>query len=100
MRAGSCALCLRECLCRRYPKAIFGSSNDRYVKSLGGIVKRINDLEPTIAAMDEATLKHQTVVLRERLAQGETMDDILPEAFATVRERPGARSASATMTSS
>ncbi len=67
-------------------KTIFGSSNDRYVKSLGTIVSKINAFEPTLQAMDDATLANQTVLFRERLAGGEKIDDILPEAFATVRE--------------
>ncbi|OYW24002.1 MULTISPECIES: preprotein translocase subunit SecA [unclassified Sphingomonas] len=67
-------------------KTIFGSSNDRYVKSLGAIVNKINAFEPQIAAMDDATLSAQTAVFRERLANGATLDDLLPEAFATVRE--------------
>ncbi|HEX8445404.1 MAG TPA: preprotein translocase subunit SecA, partial [Sphingomonas sp.] len=67
-------------------KAIFGSSNDRYVKSLQPIVDKIGGFEPTLIAMDDATLQHQTVLFRERLAAGETLDQLLPEAFATVRE--------------
>jgi preprotein translocase subunit SecA len=67
-------------------KAIFGSSNDRYVKSIMKIVEKINALEVDIAAMDDDGLKGQTQLFRDRLAAGETLDDILPEAFATVRE--------------
>ena len=67
-------------------KAIFGSSNDRYVKSLRGIVERINGFEPTIAAMTDEELRNQTVLFRQRLDEGETLDELLPEAFATVRE--------------
>jgi len=67
-------------------KAIFGSSNDRYVKSLRPIVARIGAIEPEMAALDDAGLAHQTVKFRERLAAGEELDDLLPEAFATVRE--------------
>jgi preprotein translocase subunit SecA len=67
-------------------KAIFGSSNDRYVKSIMKIVDKINALEDDIAAMDDDSLKGQTQIFRDRLAAGETLDDILPEAFATVRE--------------
>jgi preprotein translocase subunit SecA len=67
-------------------KTFFGSSNDRYVKSLGGIVAKIAAFEPTIQAMSDDDLRHQTVRFRERLAAGETLDAILPEAFATVRE--------------
>ncbi len=67
-------------------KAIFGSSNDRYVKSLRGIVAKINALEPEISALDDEGLAQQTVKFRERLAAGEELDALLPEAFATVRE--------------
>ncbi|HJQ17504.1 MAG TPA: preprotein translocase subunit SecA [Allosphingosinicella sp.] len=70
-------------------KAIFGSSNDRYVRSLRKIVDHINGFEPTISAMTDEELRHQTVIFRQRLADGQDLDDILPEAFATVRE--GAR---------
>ncbi|GAY21440.1 MULTISPECIES: preprotein translocase subunit SecA [Sphingobium] len=67
-------------------KSIFGSSNDRYVKSLGKTVEQIASFEPTISAMTDEELTAQTLRFRERLAQGETLDDLLPEAFATVRE--------------
>src|SRR4051794_8181459 len=67
-------------------KSIFGSSNDRYVKSLGSIVNTIASFEPALQAMDDATLANQTLLFRERLANGEKLDDLLPEAFATVRE--------------
>ncbi len=67
-------------------KALFGSSNDRYVKSLEKIVKQINDFEPAISALSDEDLSAQTVKFRARLAEGATLDDLLPEAFATVRE--------------
>jgi preprotein translocase subunit SecA len=67
-------------------KTIFGSSNDRYVRSLGKIVDKINGFEPSIAAMTDDELANQTVLFRRRLAEGEELDDLLPEAFATVRE--------------
>ena len=67
-------------------KSLFGSSNDRYVKSLGAIVDKIAGFEPTLQAMDDAALAAQTTKFRERLAARETLDAILPEAFATVRE--------------
>jgi preprotein translocase subunit SecA len=67
-------------------KAIFGSSNDRYVKSLRPIVAKINALEPEISAMDDAMLAAQTLRFRERLEAGEELDALIPEAFATVRE--------------
>lgn len=67
-------------------KRLFGSANDRYVKSLGAIVERINALEPAMQALDDEGLRLQTDKFKARLAAGETLDDILPEAFASVRE--------------
>jgi preprotein translocase, SecA subunit len=67
-------------------KSLFGSSNDRYVASIRKIVDKINAFEPQMEALDDAALQAQTPKFRERLAAGETLDDILPEAFATVRE--------------
>jgi preprotein translocase subunit SecA len=67
-------------------KAIFGSSNDRYVKSLQPLVRQINALEPKFEALTDDELKNQTVLFRERLANGEKLDKLLPDAFATVRE--------------
>ena len=67
-------------------KAVFGSSNDRYVRSLQKIVDKVNGFEATMSAMTDAELKNQTVLFRERLEAGQSMEDILPEAFATVRE--------------
>jgi preprotein translocase subunit SecA len=67
-------------------KALFGSSNDRYVRSMGKIVDRINGFEPTISAMTDDELRDQTALFRQRLEEGETIDELLPEAFATVRE--------------
>jgi preprotein translocase subunit SecA len=67
-------------------KTIFGSSNDRYLKSLRPLVKRINDLEAQISALSDTELQAQTPKLKAELAAGKSLDDILPEAFATVRE--------------
>ena len=67
-------------------KSIFGSSNDRYVKKTMKIVAKINALEDQMVVLSDEELKNQTQLFRERLAAGETLDDILPEAFATVRE--------------
>ena len=67
-------------------KSIFGSSNDRYVAKLGKIVEAINAYEPTIGALTDDELAGQTVLFRQRLADGTKLDDLLPEAFATVRE--------------
>jgi preprotein translocase subunit SecA len=65
---------------------IFGSSNDRELKRLMPIVDQINAFEGEMQAMDDVRLKSQTPKFKERLANGEALDDILPEAFATVRE--------------
>ena len=70
-------------------KSIFGSSNERYVKSLGRIVERIASFEEAIAPLSDEDLAAQTVKFRARLANGETLDDLLPEAFATVRASQG-----------
>jgi preprotein translocase subunit SecA len=67
-------------------KSIFGSANDRYVRSMGKIVEAIAGFEPTISAMTDDELRGQTDIFRARLADGVKLDDILPEAFATVRE--------------
>ena len=67
-------------------KAIFGSANDRYVRSLDRTIATINALEPQIQALSDAELAAQTQKFREQLAEGKSLDDILPEAFATVRE--------------
>src|SRR3982751_5163260 len=69
-----------------FAKAIFGSSNDRYVRSLRKTVDKVNALETGIQAMSDDELKGQTARFKERLANGEELDDLLPEAFATVRE--------------
>ena len=67
-------------------KAIFGSSNDRYVKSLDKIVRAIAAFEPEMQALSDEELQGQTAKLRAQLEAGKTLDDILPEAFATCRE--------------
>jgi preprotein translocase subunit SecA len=67
-------------------RRLFGSANDRYVKSLGPLVDEINALEPELVALDDDALRARTQQLKDRLAEGETLDDLLVEAFATVRE--------------
>ncbi len=67
-------------------KSIFGSSNERYVKSLDKIVAQINAFEPAFEAMSDEDLAGQTAKFRDMLANGSTLDQIMPEAFATVRE--------------
>ena len=65
---------------------IFGTHSERELKRIYPIADQIEALEPKMAAMTDEELKGQTALFRERLAAGETLDDILPEAFATVRE--------------
>ena len=67
-------------------KKLFGSSNDRKVKTLIGRTAAINALEPKFASLSDAELRAKTDEFRARLAKGETLDQLLPEAFATVRE--------------
>src|SRR3954465_938373 len=67
-------------------RSIFGSANDRYVRGLGKYVDAVNGFEPNISALSDDELRGQTEIFRQRLANGEKLDDLLPEAFATVRE--------------
>ena len=67
-------------------RRLFGSANDRYVKSLGPIVSAINEIEPQLEAMSDEELRTRTQRFREQLADGTELDDILVDAFATVRE--------------
>ncbi len=66
--------------------SIFGESNESVVKKVRPFVARINNLEPAIQALTDAELRAKTDEFRKRLVDGESMDDILPEAFAVVRE--------------
>jgi preprotein translocase subunit SecA len=65
---------------------LFGSRNDRYVNGIRPLVAKINELAPRYAAMKDAELSDQTRIFKERLAKGEKLDSLLPEAFAVVRE--------------
>jgi preprotein translocase subunit SecA len=65
---------------------VFGSKNERELKRLQPLVERINTLEPEFKAMGDEQFRALTPKLKERIAQGEPLDDILPEAFAAVRE--------------
>ena len=67
-------------------KVIFGSANDRFIKKQYKIVNKINALEPTVVGLSDDELKAKTQEFRNRLKNGETLDDLLPEAFAVVRE--------------
>ncbi|MFB3776757.1 MAG: DEAD/DEAH box helicase, partial [Bryobacteraceae bacterium] len=65
---------------------IFGTKNERELKAMRPIVESINQLEPAVEKLTDQELAHKTIEFRERLAQGATLDDLLPEAFAVVRE--------------
>ena len=67
-------------------RAVFGSANDRSLKAYQRRVPKINAFEPAMQALDDAALQAKTAEFRQRLAGGESLDDLLPEAFATVRE--------------
>ncbi|MGB2436953.1 MAG: preprotein translocase subunit SecA, partial [Candidatus Puniceispirillales bacterium] len=67
-------------------KAFFGNSNDRNIKSMLPLVDQINGFEDQIAGLDDTALRSQTDMFREKLSAGATLDSLLPEAFATVRE--------------
>ena len=65
---------------------VFGSSNDRYLKQIQPLVTRINDLEKDLLSLSDSELAAKTIAFKERLEKGEPLDDLLPEAFAVVRE--------------
>ena len=67
-------------------KKILGGSNEAEIKKLDKIVEKIDAFEPEMQKKTDAQLRDQTRIFRERLAKGETLDDLLPEAYATVRE--------------
>jgi len=67
-------------------KKVFGSRNDRLIKQYSQTVKRINAFEPQIQALSDEQLRAKTDEFRQRHANGESLDDLLPEAFAVVRE--------------
>ena len=73
-------------LFNKIARALFGSANDRFVKKQFKIVEKINALEPDFIKLSDEELKAKTDQFRDRLQKGETLDDILPEAFAAVRE--------------
>ncbi|RME82756.1 MAG: preprotein translocase subunit SecA, partial [Zetaproteobacteria bacterium] len=67
-------------------RRIFGTRNDRILKSIRPIVARINELEEGMRKLSDAELAAKTAEFKQRLENGETLDDLLPEAFAVVRE--------------
>ena len=70
----------------KFTEKIFGTHSQRELKRITPIVDKIEALRPTMQAMSDTELRDQTRKFRERLEAGETLDDLLPEAFATVRE--------------
>ena len=65
---------------------IIGTKNDREIKKLWEVVEQINDIESSISPLSDAELKAKTDEFRKRIDAGESLDDLLPEAFAVVRE--------------
>ena len=70
----------------KFARVFFGTSNERSLKAYQKRLPEINQLEPEIQALDDVALANKTVEFRQRLADGETLDNLLPEAFAVVRE--------------
>lgn len=66
--------------------SVIGSRNDRTLRRLKKIVNKINSFEPEFESLSDEDLKHKTIEFRERIEQGESLDKLMPEAFATVRE--------------
>ena len=67
-------------------KKLFGSKNERELRRLHPLVESINSLEPEFQALSDTQLATKTGEFKERLERGETLDELLPEAFAAVRE--------------
>ncbi|HEY3699105.1 MAG TPA: hypothetical protein VGK97_07220, partial [Spongiibacteraceae bacterium] len=67
-------------------KKVFGSKNDRELKRMSKLVAGINDFEATLVNLSDDALRAKTTEFKQRLQQGATLDDLLPEAFAVVRE--------------
>src|SRR5213082_192796 len=67
-------------------RKLFGTANDRYVKSLGPLVEQINDHEAELEQLSDEALRAKTAEFKQRLEDGAELDDLIPEAFATVRE--------------
>ena len=65
---------------------IFGDPNEKYIKNLEPLVKKIDSFEPEFQKFSAEQLKEKTKELKRKLTEGKTLDDILPEAFALVRE--------------
>ncbi len=71
---------------QRVLTSVFGSRNERILRTLNKTVIKINALEPRFEALDDAALRAMTDEFRKRVSDGESLDSLLPEAFAVVRE--------------
>src|SRR3954447_6871808 len=69
-----------------FARRLFGSANDRYIKSLQPLVEQINELEPQLETLPDEALRARTAEFKQRLRNRAELDDLLVEAFATVRE--------------
>ncbi|WP_101913205.1 preprotein translocase subunit SecA [Megasphaera vaginalis (ex Bordigoni et al. 2020)] len=70
----------------RFIQRLLGNNTEYELKKMRPIVQQINELEPTLASLSDASLQAKTFEFKKRLADGETLDDLLPEAFAVIRE--------------
>ena len=67
---------------QNFAKKVFGTQNDRFLKSISSMVARTNELEKTVMSLSDAELQAKTPAFRKRLSEGESLDTLLPEAFA------------------
>ena len=67
-------------------KNILGNSNARVIKKMQSVIDDINDFSPDIARLNDNELRSKTIEFKDRISKGETTNDLLPEAFAVVRE--------------
>ncbi|HQV65060.1 MAG TPA: preprotein translocase subunit SecA, partial [Candidatus Paceibacterota bacterium] len=65
---------------------MFGSESSRYIKKIMPLLKQVNDLEPAMHELSDEQLKEKTIEFKARYSTGETLDELLPEAYAVVRE--------------
>ena len=79
---------------------IIGTKNERELKKIRPVVQQVGALEPALRALDDKALAAKTAEFKERIAKGATLDELLPEAFAVVREAAGACSTCGTSTCS
>ena len=85
---------------QRILSKIFGTSNDRAIKRLLPLVEQVNALEPTVTRISDADLRGRTTDFRQRLENGEPLDDLLPKPLRPFEKPPSGPSASDLMTSS